>query len=163
MTQPSFIIIWTNIHHRPFFRKWNSIGKNICTVKTFLWQWMIQLFSMQLKYLIDTFFVILLKVQDTHWNSQQPNSSPRNSITFRSVDYKDSFLIVLAVAAVFGLVYLLLFFAVRKEPIKDEEFWGRAVDDNTVWCGRPRTSPVAFVFLSAQLSLVQNNFLTHLW
>ena len=38
------------------------------------------------------------------------------------MDYKDSFLIVLAVAAVFGLVYLLLFFAVRKEPIKDEEF-----------------------------------------
>ena len=69
------------------------------------------------------FFVILiLKVKNTLWNSQQPNSSPRKSITFRSVDYKDSFLIVLAVAAVFGLVYLLLFFAVRKEPIKDEEF-----------------------------------------
>ena len=38
---------------------------------------------------------------------------------FRSVDYKDSFFIVLAVAAVFGLVYLVLFFAVRKESLYD--------------------------------------------
>jgi len=35
------------------------------------------------------------------------------------VDYKDSFLIILAVAAVFGLVYLLLFFAVRKDALTE--------------------------------------------
>ena len=37
----------------------------------------------------------------------------------RSVDYKDSFLIVLAVTAVFGLVYLVLFFAVRKDALNE--------------------------------------------
>ena len=37
----------------------------------------------------------------------------------QSEDFKDSLLILLAVVAVFGAVYLILFFAVRKNPSED--------------------------------------------
>ena len=52
-----------------------------------------------------------IKFKKKSWTCDRKN--------LRSVDYKDSFLIVLAVAATFGLVYLVLFFAVRKDVFNE--------------------------------------------